>query len=70
MFGIEPLVPTYGRDYKSLKTVQLDWDNNKDFKMNDGRYINKQDAIKFGVNGKTELLVRYNKLFKTGKIKV
>jgi len=44
------LIPAYGRDYKSAKAVQADWNANKDFKIidmfggNDGRAINKQDA--------------------------
>ena len=46
------LVPAYGRDYKSGKAVQEDWDAGKDFVINDmshkddGRYINKNDAKK------------------------
>jgi hypothetical protein len=44
------LVPAYGRDYKSGKEVQADWDAGKDFQIanafspDDGRLINKQDA--------------------------
>ncbi len=44
------LTPSYGRDYKSKKEVQADWDAGKDFTINsfghpdDGRQINKQDA--------------------------
>jgi hypothetical protein len=46
------VVPAYGRDYKNGKDVLADWNNNKDFKINqlfhphDGQYINKQDAPK------------------------
>jgi len=65
------LVPAYGRDYKSGKEVQADWDANKDFLIrdmsnpHDGRYINKQDAPK----GAT-LNIRYKKLTKIKAIKV
>lgn len=44
------LVPSYGRDYKSAKAVQADWDAGKDFTIrsyghpDDGRQINLQDA--------------------------
>ena len=44
------LVPSYGRDYKSGKAVQADWDAGKDFTIqsyghpHDGRQINLQDA--------------------------
>lgn len=44
------LVPAYGRDYKSAKEVQADWDADKDFMIadmsspDDGRYINKQQT--------------------------
>lgn len=40
-------VPAYGRDYKSKKEVQADWDANKDFAVQSftgGGYINKADA--------------------------
>lgn len=46
------LVPAYGRDYKSGKDVQADWDAGKDFQINDmmhpndGAYINKPQAVK------------------------
>lgn len=46
------LVPAYGRDYKSGKDVQADWDAGKDFQINDmmhpndGAYINKPQAEK------------------------
>lgn len=43
------LVPAYGRDYKSKKAVLIDWNDNKDFIIQDmsspydGKYANKQD---------------------------
>lgn len=65
------LVPSYGRDYKSKKEVQADWDANKDFTINDmsspddGRQINKQDARK----GDT-LNIRYKQRTQVHVIKV
>lgn len=44
------IVPSYGRDYKSKAAVLKDWNDGKDFTINqmghphDGRQINKQDA--------------------------
>lgn len=44
------LLPAYGRDYKSGKAVQSDWDSNKDFLICDmfspwdGKPINKAQA--------------------------
>lgn len=58
------LQPAYGRDYKSKKEVQADWDAGQDFQINcfmhpdDGRYINKADAEKTG----GAFNVRYKKL--------
>lgn len=46
------VVGAYGREYKTLKEMQKDWDENRDFYMSDllrGSYINKSDAEKFGV---------------------
>jgi hypothetical protein len=66
------LVPSYGRDYKSKKAVQADWDAGKDFTIadiasgQDGRQINKQDAE---ISGGT-FNVRYNGLRSIHVIKV
>jgi hypothetical protein len=67
------LVPSYGRDYKSKKAVQADWDAGKDFTINqfghpdDGRQINKQDAA--STPGVT-YNVRYNSLRSVHPIKI
>jgi hypothetical protein len=57
------LTPAYGRDYKSKKGVLKDWDENKDFVINDvyesATYINKRDAVKAGIR---EVNFRYKKL--------
>ena len=60
------LTPAYNRDYKSKKDVLNDFDNNKDFIINDmfspynGKYCNKSD-IK---NTYKSVKIRYNKLQK------
>ena len=65
------LTPAYGRDYKSGKEVQADWDAGKDFVINnafspdDGRYINKTDAKPGMV-----LNIRYKRLMNIKQIKV
>lgn len=65
------LVPAYGRDYKSAKEVQADWDAGKDFMIqsfghpDDGRHINKQDA-KTGM----VLNIRYKRLTQIKVIRV
>jgi hypothetical protein len=71
---IMTLVPAYGRDYKSAKTVRADFDANKDFLVSgmndqgsfadDGRYANKQDLI-----GKY-IQIRYNRMQKVVAFKV
>jgi hypothetical protein len=60
------VVPAYGRDYKSKKAVQEDWDAGKDFLcagLNRG-YVNKEDAPKG-----TTVTIRYAKLTKVHLIK-
>lgn len=66
------LTPAYGRDYKSQKAVKADWDNNKDFVINDisspwdGSYANKADLI--GQVG--SVMIRYDRLTKIMVVKV
>jgi hypothetical protein len=67
MFGLTPLVPAYGRDYKSKKAVEEDFYNNKDFKTPSGSYTNWTDLKKTGL---TEIEIRYNKLMKLTFVKI
>lgn len=67
MFGVSPLVPAYGRDYKSMKAVQADFDADKDFLTAEGQYINRPQVVELGLN---RIQVRYGKLRKTGMLKV
>ena len=71
------LVPAYGRDYKSGKAVQADWDAGKDFLIcdmgspHDGRYINKADASvdggTFTIRYKNRTMVKVVKVSKGAK---
>ena len=60
------LTPAYNRDYKNKKDVLTDFNNNKDFIINDmfspynGKYCNKSD-IK---NTYKSVKIRYNRLQK------
>ena len=60
------LTPAYNRDYKNKNDVLTDFNNNKDFIINDmfspynGKYCNKSD-IK---NTYKSVKIRYNKLRK------
>ena len=66
------LTPAYNRDYKNKKDVLNDFDNNKDFIINDmfspynGKYCNKSD-IK---NTYKSVKIRYNKLQKVIIVKL
>lgn len=57
------LVPAYGRDYKSAKSVRDAWNAGQDFRIadishpDDGRYVNHNDAP----TG-TTFNIRYNAL--------
>lgn len=43
MFGVLPLRPAYGRDYKTEDQLKADWELDKDFMCASGQYINKSD---------------------------
>ena len=45
MFGIFPLLPAYGRDYKSRAAAQADFNAGKDFQTATGRYISRNEII-------------------------
>lgn len=58
------LVPAYGRDYKSKKSVLEDFDADKDFSVADimsSGYTNKADLVRMGVKS---VNIRYQKLTK------
>lgn len=51
MFGIAPLLPADGRDYKSKAAAQADLDAGKDFLTVSGQRANKSDLILMGHKG-------------------
>ena len=65
------VTPAYGRDYKSAKAAKADWTAGKDFVIadmfspDDGRYINREDALKSGVS----ILIRFDSLRKIVVVK-
>lgn len=64
------LVPAYGRDYKSQREVQADWDANKDFLTADifngyGVATNKEDCEALGLR----VVIRYGNLLKLYAVK-
>ena len=65
------LTPAYGRDYRSKAAVLKDWDDDKDFVVNDvfsgGMYMNRSDAV----NAKMlSVNIRYDKLRKIIVVKL
>jgi len=60
------LTPAYGRDYKSLKEAQKDFDEGKDFRLNHfsgSTYCSIRDFQKGGVE---KVKLRYSKRTKIG----
>jgi len=59
------LVPIYGRDYHSVKAVEIDFNADKDFEISDissrwdGSATNKADLKRDGI---TDVRIRYHKL--------
>jgi hypothetical protein len=57
--------PAYGRDYKSKKAVLVDWNDNKDFTIQDmykAGMVNKQQVIKLKEDGYTHIHIHYKQL--------
>lgn len=52
-FGIAPLTPGPGRDYKSKAAAQADFDAGKDFRCASGQATTKAELIRFGFTAKT-----------------
>lgn len=66
-FGISPLTPAYGRDYKSAVAVQEAFHKGNDFLTFMGQYINKPQIVKLGMK---TINVRYGQLRKVVVIDV
>lgn len=58
------LTPAYGRDYKSLKAMQADFDAGKDFRLN--TYNNECYCSINDFSGKGKIQARYNRLASVG----
>lgn len=50
MFGVSPIVPAYGRDYKSKKALLEDFDKDLDFLTPLGQPINKSQLKEMGLS--------------------
>lgn len=67
------LSPAYGRDYKSKKAAQADFDSNKDFIIEDivnpycGKPATKSELLKAGYS---EFRIRYKKMRSVFVVKV
>jgi hypothetical protein len=67
------LTPAYGRDYKSKKAVQADWDAGKDFIVCDmsspwdGKPANKESLREAGLR---QVMIRFDRLTKIQPFKV
>ena len=46
LFGIEPLMPAYGRDYTTPEEAQADFSKNLDFRTPSGPYTNRADLAR------------------------
>jgi len=58
LYGIEPIQAAYGRSYTSIKAAQADFDNDLDFKMANGSYVNKPQLVEMGIE---RIDLRYGK---------
>ena len=67
MFGISPITPAFGRDYRSKKAVLEDFDADKDFLSARGQPINKSQIKEEGIK---DIQVRFGKLRKTAMLEV
>ena len=69
------VIPAYGRDYKSKKEAEKDWNENKDFKIQDmsskydGAYVNKEDLLKED-SVYTHVEIRYKQLTQLTIVKI
>ena len=61
LFGIEPLMPAYGREYETPAEAQADFSKNLDFRTPSGPYTNKSDLAKMYPDLE-KIRVRFNRL--------
>ena len=67
MFGISPIIPAFGRDYRGLKALEIDFNKGLDFINASGQAINKDNLLCLGLK---TIQVRYGKLRKTAMIEI
>ena len=68
MFGVSPITPAYGREYKSLKAAQESLDRGEDFMTPFGQYVGVAELRTLKMS---KIQVRYGKgLTKTGILNV
>ena len=48
LYGVEPLMAAYGRNYYSTAQAQADLDNDKDFACSLGGYIGRRELVDMG----------------------
>ena len=53
LYGVEPLMPAYGRDYTSKAKAQADFDAGMDFQTASGSYTSKSELYETGVRNIT-----------------
>lgn len=46
-FGLFPLIPAYGRQYKNRAELIKDFEANKDFSTPFGQYVNKEQLTEY-----------------------
>ena len=62
LFGIEPLLPAYGKRFTTTEETQQHFDANRDFRTVGGQYINKNQLVPILKNLKRDsIAVRINR---------
>ena len=67
LYGVEPLLPAYGRDYTSKAKAQADFDAGLDFQTAGGSYTSKSELSATGVR---TIMLRYGKNRKVASLEV
>ena len=68
--AILTVIPAYGRNYITKEQVLLDWEQNLDFKIIGGPYVNKQQVDQVKEDGYEEIRFVYGKSFNELKIRL
>lgn len=63
------IMPAYGRDYKTRGAAQKDWDDNKDFLVNDVTSPNDRKSInKAQTTPRDQIVLRFRSLRKVARL--